>query len=282
MLRHLANRASVLVSQLRPDPSLHERYSGGQVQNAFFLTERENLRMTDLACGLINEHYAHVQISLNNERNSDRVKAIKVAMHAFGWTQAPARDLTDDEYIELNTLLGSVAPPYASYQSALTAYQNKVRALVPRGRGPQPIRTEYHDMRLHYIIPEFVAGDASQARVRLWCNLGAEADVAAGDNFAVEEIPEADWAGVWSGLTLALKIRWFEFKACVEEAPTRHRQNTYLYTMIASICKGGNSTAAWCESRMRQMQELHGIVIEKSIMTPPVLRVLFTEFVEKA
>lgn len=30
------------------------------------------------------------------------------------------------------------------------------------------------------------------------------------------------------------------------------------------------------------MSDLHGILIDKTIMTPPVLRVLFSEFVEKA
>lgn len=282
MLRHLTNRTSVLVALLRPDQSLYERYSGSVIQNAFFVTSLEDRRLSDLACGLINEHYADARLAHYGEQNAERVKAVRIANHALGWVQAAPRDLTPAEYDAVNETLGSVAPLCGSYQSAMAAFQLRVRALIPTVGAEQPLRTSYHDAQLHYVHPDFVHGAASKALVRTWCDLRAAADMVVNNDFGVEDIPEADWPQIWRGMSLDQKLRWFEFKARVEEVTVRNRQNTYLYAAIAAICKGGNCTAAWCESRMRQMTELHGIVIDKTIMTPPVLRMVFSEFVDKA
>lgn len=99
MLRHLTNRAFVLVAQFRPDQSLFERYSGSAIQNAFFVTSREDMRMSGLACGLACEHYADARLARFGERNAERIKAVRVATHAFGWVHEPPRDLTADEYV---------------------------------------------------------------------------------------------------------------------------------------------------------------------------------------
>lgn len=282
MLRHLTNRTSVLVSQLRPDQSLYERYAGSVIQNAFFITSFEDRRMSDLACGLANEHYADARIAQYGERNVERIKAIRIANHVFGWVQAPPRDLTAAEYEAVNDLMSTVAPPYSSYQSAMAAYQVRVRGLVPTTGARQSRRTAYHGAQLHYISPEFVHGEASRETIRVWCDFGNRDDIPVIEDFGIAEIPEVEWGQAWGGYSLDLKIRWFEFKARVEENQVRSRYNTYLYAAVASIFKGGNCTAAWCETRMKQMADLHGIVLDKTIMTPPVLRVLFTEFVDKA
>lgn len=100
--------------------------------------------------------------------------------------------------------------------------------------------------------------------------------------FGITDIPEVDWPAAWQGYSLTRKIRWFELRARVEEGVVRSRQNSYLYAAVAAICKGGNCTTAWCESRIRQMAEMHGIAVDKTIVTPPVLWVLFAEFVDKA
>lgn len=172
-------------------------------------------------------------------------------------------------------------PAYAGYQSAITAYQVQVRALRPQAGQVQPLRLAYHLNKLHYIRPEFVSGQASQDLVIRFCDMEQPVDILVGNNFAVEELPEEEWPVVWEGLPLALKIRWFEFKAAVETATTQSRQITYLYCAIAAICKAGTATQQWCETRTRQMAELHGIALEKSPFTPAILNVVFREFVVK-
>lgn len=149
MLRHLTNRISVLVAELRPDQSLYERYSGSLIQNAFFVTSVEDRCMSDLACGLANEHYADARLAHYGERNAECVKAVRVANHALGWVQAAPRDLTPAEYDAVNEALGSIASPYGSYQSAMAAFQLRVRSLNPVTGAAQPLRTAYHDAQLH-------------------------------------------------------------------------------------------------------------------------------------
>lgn len=103
--------------------------------------------------------------------------------------------------------------------------------------------------------------------IRSWCDLRAEADMRVPNDFGINDIPEIEWPTIWQGFDLSMKICWFELRARVEETTVRNRQNTYLYAAVASICKGGNCTPAWCESRIRQMTEM---------------RVVFTELIDKA
>lgn len=228
MLRHLANRTSVLVSQLRPDQSLYEKYAGSLVQNAFFVTSIENRRMTDLACGLASGHCVDARLAQHGERNAERIKAIRVANHTFGRVQTPPRDLTPAEYEIVDELMRATAPSYASYQPAMAAYQARVRSLMPVAGAVQPKRTAYHDAQLHYVSPSFVQGEAAKETVRQWCDFGSPDDIPAINEFGTNEIPEVEWQHVWSGYTLELKLRWFEFKARVEEVQIRNRYNTYV------------------------------------------------------
>lgn len=282
MRRQIRYGAVVTTQAVRPRPALSDIYADIPLQNAFLVTEHVEYRLTDLAACAATEHYVEILVQHQGETNAERVRATRVAVAALAWLQQPPRILTPADYDAINQTLGELPPSYAVYQSTLNAYQTMVRALRPEIGAPQPVRAAYHRARLHYILPSFVRTRASQDLVRTLCDFRLANDADPGNNFAVVELSEAEWGVAWAGLTLAHKLRWYEFRAVVEASLLQNRLMTYLYTAIASICKGGAATQEWCETRIKQMAQMHGVVIDKALFTPAILAILFQEFVIKA
>lgn len=108
------------------------------------------------------------------------------AVSALSWLQQPHRRLDDADYATINRTLNEMPPNYAGYQAILTAYQVLTRALRPPPDQLQPLKLAYHHSRLHYILPEFVAGQASRNLVVRLCDMDEEQDA------AVTEHDEAD------------------------------------------------------------------------------------------
>lgn len=281
MRRQLRFGAAATTQSVRPRPALGDVYGNLPLYSAFLITDDRTYRMTDLGMVLLSDHYTDVLLARNGETNADRTRATRVAVTAISWLQQNYRRQTPADYVMIDRALGELAPAYAGYQSALLAYQTQIRALKPLDGINQGYRTAYHRARLHYICPEFVSGAASQDQVRLLCDMRGQPNLVVDNNFAIAELPEEEWTAVWRGLTLIQKLRWFEFRAVVEAGPTSNRHLTYLYTAIAAICKAGNATLEWCESRIRQMTQLHGLSVDKAFFNPPVLSLIFHEFVVK-
>lgn len=268
---------------LRPAESMRDQLGSLPLQSAFVCTSRVDRRMSDAAYAQLVEHYVNNEMTRLNIRDGNQRKACVVASIGFGFMHSPSRlaNLTDAQYENINQVLGYLAPPHRFYNQSVGKWSLDLHNLRAHPNHPHGLRIAYHQARLHYLRPEFLAAN-ERATLENFCDFGQEEDMIIDPEYNPATLDEDQWKLVWPTLDLGQKMTYFEVLAIFLNDLSEKKSLTAFIGSVMAMAKCGNMQERWLNTRLDQFKAQCSVDTDRNYLTLEILRIVYQDFIARA